>query len=103
MMLAILGCSQRYLNRSGKFMGYLKSRSFPWYLAHFPIMSFIAYLWMKKFNLPMAFNYVGILILSSAATALFCEALRLTPVLRFLLFGMRTQGKQAGGLPTRGA
>jgi hypothetical protein len=102
MMLAILGCSQRYLNKSGKFMGYLKSRSFLWYLTHFPIMSFIAYFWMTKFNYPMVFNYIGILIFSFAATALFCEAMRLMPVLRFLLFGMRTQKKQTGDSPSRG-
>jgi len=88
MMLAILGCSQKYLNKTNKKLDYIKSRSFFWYLCHFPIMLFMAYILVTVFKLPIVFNYILLLIFAFAATILFCEIVRLIPVLRYLLFGI---------------
>jgi hypothetical protein len=89
MMMAILGCSQKYFNRTNKLMDYIKSRSFFWYLCHYPIMVFIAYILVSVFTLPMICVYILLLIFAFGVTVIFCEIIRLIPVLRFLLFGIK--------------
>ncbi|MDR2136138.1 MAG: acyltransferase [Treponema sp.] len=89
MMLAILGCSKKYFDGTNKFMKYLNSRSFLWYVSHFPIMLFTAYILMSKFKFPMICNYMLLLLFSFGTTILFCEITRLVPILRYLLFGIR--------------
>jgi len=89
MMMAILGCSQKYFNKTNKLMDYIKSRSFFWYLCHYPIMVFIAYILCSVFKLPMIYNYILSLVLAFGVTIIFCEIIRLIPVLRYLLFGIK--------------
>jgi hypothetical protein len=93
MMLALLGMSKKYLNHTNTFMDYLRSRGFLWYAAHFPIMLFLAYFLTSKYNFPLMANYILLLFLSAAATLLFCEIARLTPVVRYLLFGIRGKNR----------
>jgi len=93
MMMAILGCSQKYFNKTNKLMDYIKSRSFFWYLSHYPIMVFIAYILTSVFKLPMIYNYILLLVLAFVATIIFCEIVRLIPVLRYLLFGIKISPK----------
>jgi len=89
MMMAILGCSQKYLNKTNKLLDYIKNRSFFWYLCHYPIMVFIAYILTAAFKLPKIYNYILLLVSAFGATAIFCEIIRLIPVLRYLLFGLK--------------
>jgi len=89
MMLAILGCSQKYLNKTNKLMDYIKTRSFFWYLCHYPIMVFTAYILTSVFKIPMIYNYILLLVLVSGVTIIFCEIVRLIPLLRYLLFGIK--------------
>jgi len=91
MMMAILGCSQKYFNKTNKLMDYIKTRSFFWYLIHYPIMVFIAYILTSVFNLPMIYNYILLLALALSATIIFSEIIRLIPVLRYLLFGINNK------------
>jgi len=89
MMLAILGLSQKYFNKTNKLMDYIKRHSFFWYLCHYPIMVFIAYILISIFKLPMIYNYILLLVLAFGVTIIFCEIIRLIPVLRYLLFGIK--------------
>ncbi|GBU28234.1 hypothetical protein R84B8_01792 [Treponema sp. R8-4-B8] len=89
MMMAILGCSRKYFNKTNKLMDYIKNRSFFWYLCHYPIMVFTAYILTSAFDLPFVFNYILLLLLVFGATIIFCEIIRLMPVLRYLLFGLK--------------
>jgi len=91
MMMAILGCSQKYFNKTNKLMVYIRSRSFLWYLCHYPIMVFTAYILTSVFNLPFIFNYILLLAVAFGATIIFCEIIRLIPVLRYLLFGIKNK------------
>ena len=93
MMLGILGCFRKHFNKTNKFLDYLKSRSFFWYLTHMPIMAFIAYFITTKFTLPMMLNYILILIITLVLTVIFCEIVRLIPILRYLLFGIKREKK----------
>ena len=92
MMMGILGCSQKYFNKTNKIMDYIKRRSFFWYLSHYPIMVFTAYIFVSVLKLPMICNYVLVLVLAFGVTIIFCEIMRLIPVLRYLLFGIKKIG-----------
>jgi len=89
MMMAILGCSQKYFSKTSKLMDYMKSRSFFWYLSHYPIMVFIAYILTTVFSLPMIYNYILLLVSAFGVTVIFSEIIRLMPVLKYLLFGIK--------------
>ena len=89
MMMAIIGCFQQYFNKTNKIMDYLKSRSFYWYLCHYPIMALTAYILVSIFKFPMIYNYVLLLVFDFVITITFCEIIRLIPVLRYLLFGIK--------------
>jgi hypothetical protein len=91
MMMAILGCPKKYINNKNKFFEYLKGRSFYWYLCHFPIMPFTAYILMSNFKLPMVYNYILLLFFAFGITVAFCEIVRLLPILRYLLFGIKVK------------
>jgi surface polysaccharide O-acyltransferase-like enzyme len=94
MMMAILGCVKKHFNETNKLMDYLKNRSFFWYLCHYPLMAFIAYILVSFFKLPMIYNYILLLVFSFLATIVFCEIIRLLPVLRYLLFGIKIKTKK---------
>jgi hypothetical protein len=89
MMMAILGCSKKHFDITNKFLNYLKERNFYWYLCHFPIMPFVAYILTSFFEFPMVYNYILLLIIASIITIVFCEIVRLVPILRYLLFGIK--------------
>jgi peptidoglycan/LPS O-acetylase OafA/YrhL len=89
MMMAIIGCFQQYFNKTNKIMDYLKSRSFYWYVCHYPIMALIGYILVSVLKLPIIYNYILLLIIDFVITITFCEIMRLVPVLRYLLFGIK--------------
>jgi hypothetical protein len=91
MMMAILGFSKKHFDFTNNFLQYLKNRSFYWYLCHFPIMPLTAYLITSFIKLPMILNYVLLLIIALPLTIVFCEFVRVTPVLRYVLFGMKKE------------
>jgi glucans biosynthesis protein C len=92
-ILGILGVSQKHFNATNKFLEYIKSRSFYWYLTHIPIMAFFAHILITLFKLPMILNYILLLFITLIITIMFCEIVRLIPVLRYLLFGIRKTKK----------
>ncbi|MDR1894634.1 MAG: acyltransferase [Spirochaetales bacterium] len=89
MMLAFLGFSKKHFDFTNAFLQYTKNRSFYWYLCHYPIMAFTAYYITTFFKLPMIYNYIVVLIVSSVGTLLFSEIICKVPVLRYWLFGIK--------------
>jgi len=89
MMLAILGFFYKYFNVTNKKLDYLKNRSFFWFLCHYPVMLLTAYYLTSFCNLSMILNYVFTLTISLLITVLFTEIIKLIPVLRFMLFGIK--------------
>jgi hypothetical protein len=88
MMLAIMGCFQKYFNNTNKFTEYINSRNFFWYICHYPIMIILAFGITTFLNLPFIINYFLLLLSTLILTLLFSEIIRLIPVLRVLLFGI---------------
>ncbi|GHU97903.1 hypothetical protein FACS189483_05090 [Spirochaetia bacterium] len=93
MMMAILGFSKKYFDITNYFLHYIRSRSFYWYLCHYPIMAFSAYFLTSHFKLPMIYNYILVLIIGFGLTILFCEIIKIIPILRYLLFGIKNKNK----------
>jgi len=89
MMPAILGVFYKYCNVTNKMLDYLKNRSFYWFLCHFPVMLLTAYYLTSFFNFSMIFNYILTLVITLVLTILFSEMIKLIPVLRYFLFGIK--------------
>lgn len=87
MILAILGCAQRWLNFSNSLTKYLQKRSFALYVFHYPLLVTAAY-WLTTYTeLPMAAVYLILLPFTFAAPILFYEIVSRIPVIRYLLLG----------------
>jgi hypothetical protein len=97
MMLAILGFSKKHFDITNIFLQYVRSRSFYWYLCHYPIMAFSAYFLTSYFKFPMFYNYILLLIVGFGLTLLFCETIKIIPILRYLLFGIKNINSKLGG------
>lgn len=91
-ILAVIGCSQVWLNFSNRFTQYMKKQSFLIYIFHYLPMNFIAYTIIKYWNLPIILNYLLVLIFSIVVTLATCEIVSRIPVLKFL-FGMKQQNR----------
>lgn len=89
MILAILGCSQRWLNFSNKLTTYFKKRSFAIYVCHYPILILMAFLIIRYLHFPMLAVYFILLAFTCVFTILFYEITSRIPVIRYLLFGMK--------------
>ena len=89
MMMALLGIAKVHLNFTNCFLDYLKSRSFYWYLSHYPIMALFAHILTTFFKFQMAYIYILLLITAFAATVVFCKVVLRIPGLRYALFGIK--------------
>ncbi len=89
MILAVLGCSQRWLNRRTAFTEFLKKRSFALYVFHYPFLVIAAYYAVTVLRLPMAANYPLLLIYDAAVSLLAYELVSRIPLIRYLLLGIR--------------
>lgn len=88
MILAILGCAQRWLNFSNSFTKYVQKRSFALYVFHYPLLVTAAYLITTYAELPMAAVYLILLPFTFAAPILLYEIISRIPVIRYLLLGI---------------
>jgi hypothetical protein len=89
MMLAIIGCFKKYFNNTNKLTEYIKRRNFFWYICHYPIMVILAFSITTFLNLPFIFNYFLLLFSTLVLTIIFSEIIRLIPLLRVLIFGIK--------------
>ncbi|AEG59685.1 hypothetical protein Desru_1413 [Desulforamulus ruminis DSM 2154] len=87
MILAVLGCAQRWLDFSNSLTKYLQKRSFALYVFHYPLLVTAAYLITTYTELPMAAVYLVLLPFTFAAPILFYEITSRIPVIRYLLLG----------------
>jgi hypothetical protein len=89
MMMAIIGCFKKYFNNANKLTEYIKNRNFFWYICHYPIMVILAFGITTFINLPFVFNYLLLLLSTLVLTIIFSEIIRIIPVLRVLIFGIK--------------
>lgn len=89
MVLAVLGCCKAWANGENRLTRYLTSRSFGFYVLHYPLLISIAFLLDRYASLPKLGNYITLLVLEALLLPLLYEAVSRIPVLRFLLLGKR--------------
>lgn len=95
MILAILGCAQKWMDFRNSFTEYLRKRSFAIYVCHYPLLVTAAYLFTTYSKLSMAAIYLILIPAAFAASILFYEIFSRVPVIRFLLFGMKKRRPRA--------
>ncbi len=93
MILAILGLSQQYLNFTRRISLFLSSRSFAYFVLHYPILILTAHFLVSNFKFPVIFNYILVLTVTLLLTFLIGELAIKLPVIRFWLFGMKKKTK----------
>jgi len=84
MVIALLGLAKRYLNFTGKVMGYMSVRSFLVYVYHFVWVVLSQYLLHPICGGNTAVLFIGTVLLSYIMTFLCCEVSIRLPVLCFL-------------------
>ncbi len=87
MILAILGCGQKYFDFSNAFTKNLNKRSFGIYVCHYPLQVTAAYFILTYLKPPMAALYLLLLPISFGAAFFFYEITVRIPVIRTLLYG----------------
>ena len=93
MILAILGLSQQYLNFTGKISSFFNSRSFAYFVLHYPILILTAHFLVSSFHFPVIINYLLLLITTLLLTFFMAEITMKLPIIRFWLFGMKKKTK----------
>lgn len=91
MILAVLGCGRKWFDKETKFTVYMRSRSFGFYVLHYPLLILIAFLLDTYVKLPKLGNYLAVAVLTALLLPLVYEAVRRIPVLRFLLLGVKKE------------
>ncbi len=84
-MIGFLGFGKRFLNRGGKFINYANEAALPVYIIHLPMVVIVGF-YVIKFDLPIAAEYLAIIILSLISSVLLYEiAVRRFSVVRLFL------------------
>ena len=93
-ILAILGLGAKYLNFSSKFTVYMTKNNFGFYVLHYTVILFIAYL-STTYLKPSVFavNYILMLLGSVTVLPLLIEVVKRIPVLRTLVLGISKKKK----------
>ena len=85
--LAVLGAGKRWLNKETKFTRYMAGRSFGFYVMHYPLMVFAAYVMDQKLHLPSWSLYILLPALMVVALPPLVVVVKKIPVLRTLVLG----------------
>lgn len=102
-VFVILGFGNKFLSHPSKILSYLSKSSFPIYILHLPINTFVGY-FIVKTNLGLSLKFFLIVLLTTIISFAVYEVIRRIDLLCFLL-GIKTgnkpsQNKQAISLKT---
>ena len=86
--LAVLGAGKRWLDRETKFTRYMASRSFGFYVLHYPLLALGAWGMDKILHLPVWSMYLLLPVLMIAVLPPLVAVIRRVPVLRTLVLGI---------------
>lgn len=92
-VLAVLGCGKAWCNQTSRFSKYMTKSSFGLYIVHYPILMVICYFLYFDGNLPLVMNYIIALVTEIIFTTALFELFRRTPVIRFLVLGIKGRHK----------
>lgn len=93
-VLAVIGCSKRWLDRETPLTRYMAGSSFGIYILHYPVLISAGYLLCTYCRLPAGCNYLFTLLAEVILTPALYELIRRVPVVRWLVLGMKGPGKK---------
>lgn len=85
--LAVLGSGKRWLDKETKFTRYMASRSFGFYVLHYPLLALGAFAMDKLLHLPVWSMYLLLPILMALVLPLLVALIKRIPVFRTLILG----------------
>lgn len=88
-ILAIIGCGRKYLNRETAFTRYMAGSSFGIYILHYPVLIITCYTLHYHFDLPAIWNYVIALLVEIVMTFAVYDVMKRVPVLRYFVLGIK--------------
>jgi peptidoglycan/LPS O-acetylase OafA/YrhL len=91
MVFVILGFGNKFLSHPSKILSYLSRSSFPIYILHLPINTFVGYFIIKT-NLGLSLKFFLIVLLTTLVSFAAYEVIRRIDLLCFLL-GIKTGNK----------
>lgn len=91
MILTIFAWAKRAFNFKNKFSSYMTKANFGFYVLHYPVLCFVAYMTQRFLAAPMVVHYLVNTVILAALLPLVYEVLRRIPVLRFLILGISSQ------------
>lgn len=89
--LAVLGSGKRWLDRETKFTRYMASRSFGFYVLHYPLLALGAYAMDKLLHLPVWSMYLLLPVMMLVVLPPIVAILKRIPVLKTLVLGESRQ------------
>ena len=92
-VLTVIGWAKHFGNRETAFSRYLSKSSFGIYILHYPVLIAICYMLTTYWDLPAIWNYTLALVLEWVLTFSIYEAVKRTPVVRYLILGMKSERK----------
>lgn len=87
--LAVLGAGKRWMDRETKFTRYMASRSFGFYVLHYPLMTVCTWYLDKVLHLPVWSMYLILPVVLAVVLPVLVAMVKKVPVLRRLLLGER--------------
>lgn len=88
-VLAIIGCSKRYLDKETPFTRYMAKSSFGVYILHYPVLLTAGYLLCTYCQLPAICNYLFVLLAEIIITPALYELIKRIPIVRWLVLGIK--------------
>lgn len=88
-VLAVIGCAQKYCTGETAFTRYMAKSSFGFYILHYPVLTVTCYLLQYRFKFPAICNYVIALVAELLITFALYEVLKRVPILRYLILGIK--------------
>ena len=85
--LAVLGCGRRYMNKETAFTRYMRSRSFGYYVLHYPLMVLLAYALDQWTTVPAGLMYLLVALGEVILLPILAAMVRRIPVVKRLLLG----------------
>ena len=89
-ILAIIGASKKWLNRTNKLLSYLNKISFGLYILHYPVLTIVGYILGEYFSsVPVSAKGIILLIMMLIFTPVLNWLIERTPFLRYCVLGIK--------------
>lgn len=86
-VLAVLGAGKRWMDKETGFTRYMASRSFGFYVLHYPLLALMAYAMDRLLHMPVWSMYLLLPVILAAVLPPLVALIKRTPILKTLILG----------------